>query len=290
MPSTWLPRERAPADLTEFDWWQPPAIADWLGPERTWDKLRYIVVDELHEGVAGLVVSPWPRQDERGRLHFGDEDQTERIAAFEEALLALLREERTPIAAVEVDQQGEDELKTRALSIGDVFAAQVRKRRRRGGDGGNGGGGEPFGGAPVDPGSWIRGEILDITVEGREVAKAQAAAAAAGVMNEDLLETILGEFEEDEEPPTTTDPTPSPEGSGSSGSGDAAEPDHIPEAETFETSPAEGDRGLVDREAQKRRQVETLREAAKKLRDKLTGKEKDDKKQDEEQGELTAGA
>src|ERR687884_685315 len=149
MSASWLPDERPAAELALLDWWEPKSVAEWLGPETSWRGLRYIVVDELHEGVASLVVTGWPRQDERGRLHFGDEEDTEHVATREDALLEVLREERTAITAVDPGEDGDEALRARELGIGDVFAARVRR-------GGGGGGGRPAGGGPGGYGERLR--------------------------------------------------------------------------------------------------------------------------------------
>ncbi|HKP91590.1 MAG TPA: hypothetical protein VJT75_16610 [Thermoleophilaceae bacterium] len=47
----------------------------------------------------------------------------------------------------------------------------------------------------------IRGPILDVTAEAREAAKAQAAATAAGVMDENLLDEIAAELGGGDAPP-----------------------------------------------------------------------------------------
>src|SRR3954447_14389051 len=112
----WLPRAPEPVDRS--------ALAPWPVPGVTYEaELAYIVVDELHGGIAGLVVSPWPRVDERGRLVFGAEQESTRVAAPAGALEALLSEQRTPV--VEVGSADLAALQTRAVQIGDVFAACV---------------------------------------------------------------------------------------------------------------------------------------------------------------------
>jgi hypothetical protein len=203
---SWLPEEAPPRSLIELDFWQPKQVAEWLGDDPRWGQLSYIVVDELEQGVAGLVASPWPRIDERGRLHFGDEEDTYDVTVTEKDFLALLEERRLPIVEMKLDDSEKEELKARELAIGDVFVARVRGRGGRppGGDG-------PDGGTPVDPDKWIRGEVLDITAEAREVAKVQTAAAIAGVVGDDYFKLVGEEFQdEDQGPPDhTTDGKPS---------------------------------------------------------------------------------
>ena len=111
----WLPPAPPPLDLSALPVWEPPG-------GRSTTALRYIVVDELHGGIAGLVVSPWPRLDERGRLVFGaSEADSVRVAAPAEALRTVL-EVREPVG---VDEALRDAVVDRDVEIGDVFAARV---------------------------------------------------------------------------------------------------------------------------------------------------------------------
>lgn len=178
----WLPPAPPSPDLPSLPPWEPGAVRDRLAADGRWDALRYIVVDELHEGVAGLVISPWPRLDPLGRLVFGDEEESTRVATSEDALLAVLRRQRLPVVAVPVDQRTEEQLRERELSIGDVFAAR------------------PAGPPGDDPASWLAEPVLDITAEAREVAKAQASATALGTIDQKLIEAIGEELGEDEPP------------------------------------------------------------------------------------------
>jgi hypothetical protein len=285
---TWLPPEVGPRELTELDWWRPTAVADWLGDDALWRTVAYLVVDELEDGTAGLVVSPWPRLDERGRLHFGDEDDSDSVSVSEDAFLALLAEKRRPIVQIQLDDSSEEELRTRKLAIGDVFAARIR----RGGPGRGGGGGGPDGGAPVDPHTWLRDEVLDITAEAREVAKAQAAAAVAGVVDDEFLEAVGEEIEEEEEGPPTTTPdgtgSPTPAGGGSAGGAAAdvpaeAAPPARAEAEADEGQPVakqakEGHSGTEAEMATSDDIEELLREMMKPLRKQ--------QREDEDEGRL----
>jgi hypothetical protein len=84
--------------------WRPAGLPsyDWV-PEL----LSYIVVEELAEGVASLVVGPWPRVDDRGRLRFGDEDEYARAVASRDALSSALRRSRVPVTAVAQSEETE---------------------------------------------------------------------------------------------------------------------------------------------------------------------------------------
>ena len=168
--ASWLPQEIAARPLAELDWWRPELVVAALGKDPGWGSLSYVVVDELAQGVTGLVVSPWPRVDERGRLHFGEEHDSEHVTVDEEALAAVLARRRDPIVTEELDEEARDRLRHRELAIGDVFAARVAQRFAR---------------PEADPAKWIRSRrVLDITAIARSVAKGQTAAALAGVVRE----------------------------------------------------------------------------------------------------------
>jgi hypothetical protein len=169
----WLPPDPPRDDLEGLEPWRP------LGHDADTAGLAYIVVDELHEGIAGLVVSAWPRVDERGRLHFGGEGESTRVATPADALLALLSERRAPIVPGGVEAAQEEALRTRPVAIGDVFAARLRA--------------EP---SPGDPGAWLATPVLDLTVPAREAAKAQTSAALSGAMSTDYLAVVADEFAE----------------------------------------------------------------------------------------------
>jgi hypothetical protein len=165
-----------------------PEVTRLLAKDGDWDKVRYIVVDELHEGVAGLVVSPWPRLDKHGRLVFGEEDESRRVAAPSQVLLAVLRETRLPVVGDEVDESTKGLLRERTLAIGDVFAAHIEEPP--GEPGGGGPGGEP----PEDPADWLKEPVLDITADALEAARTQMSAALGGVFEKEFLETIGAEI------------------------------------------------------------------------------------------------
>jgi hypothetical protein len=159
-----------------------------------WQSLRYIVIDELDEGIVGLVVGPWPRVDERGRLRFGEEELSSRIAARAEALLAILQERR--IVPIEADGDVAELLRARRLTVGDVFGAAVTWLP---GEGGGGGYVDP----PDDPDDWPDVPVLDVTAQARDATKAQASATSSGVIDKEFLDLVAEEFREDEgeEPP-----------------------------------------------------------------------------------------
>jgi hypothetical protein len=76
---------------------------------------QYVVVDELGDDVAVLVMCSWPSLDEFGRLRFGEERVTYWIVA--DRLQQMVDFDRTEANA---------EAPNRPLRVGDVFAAQPR--------------------------------------------------------------------------------------------------------------------------------------------------------------------
>ena len=181
--ASWLPQEVEARSLEELDWWRPTQLEERVGKKAAWGSYRYIVVDELEQGLAELVVSPWPRVDERGRLHFGEEDDSTHVTVSEDAFVALLERRREPVMRLDLDAERERKLRTRKLEISDVFAARVPRRFVR---------------PAPDPSRWIRGEVYDITAVARTVAKGQTKAALSGLIDDRYLEAIGDEIVEGE--------------------------------------------------------------------------------------------
>jgi hypothetical protein len=174
----------AARSLEELEPWRPARLARLIG--KAWDSYRYIVVDELEQGIAGLVVSPWPRVDERGRLYFGEEDDSTHVTVAEDAFLALLERQRRPVVKGRLDEERSTALRTRKLEIGDVFAARVSTSKR-------------FARATPDIERWIRGEVYDISAIARTVAKGQTRAALAGLIDDRYLKAIGDDLALEEE-------------------------------------------------------------------------------------------
>jgi hypothetical protein len=216
-----LPPVPEPAELSGLKPWRPAGLARLFGgraplSDHRWGQLRHIVIDELEENVAGLVVSAWPHVDDRGRLHFGVEEISRRIGTSAHELLELLAEARVvPLRRARADLLAA--LKTRELAVGDVFAAFVSGTAS--GGGGNGGADDPQGGGrgPEPVRRLLRAPVLDLTAVARDAVKAQASAAASGVIDEDFLQQVAEEFREDDEEPPTEDPSPTGGGRDSSG-------------------------------------------------------------------------
>jgi hypothetical protein len=214
----WLPPAPVEEDLSALEPWRPAGIDRLLEPpalraDPRWNQLRHVVIDELDEDTVGLVISLWPRIDKHGRLRFGDEKASKRIATLPEALLTVLAEER--VVPIDDDPRVLEALQQRELVVGDVFAAFLTSPP----GGGDGGGGSGI----VAPGELFRRPVLDITAEARDAVKAQASAAASGTIDKAFLELINEEFQDEEPPPHQPEPQPTPGGQDSSG-GTEAEP------------------------------------------------------------------
>lgn len=143
--------------------WRPPALHGMTAAQL--NRLSYLVVEERVEPLIGLLVSPWPRSGDNGQPAFprglGDERE---VVVDGAALHRRLTRRRIP-DSLEPGRGGRAarrDLQRREIAIGDVFAARLA------------GEGDPQ--EVVDEigvGRWIE-ELIDITPEGRESAKAAA--------------------------------------------------------------------------------------------------------------------
>ena len=168
--------------------WLPPGLGSHLTLGQL-DDVAYLVVDELQEGIAVIVVSPWPSLDERGRLRFGGEAESTRVVVPAQALEDTLRERRRSPVSPAGGPEAARELQDRALAIGDAFAGLPRYTP------------DEDGAVIEDPDSWLKGAIVDVSLAAREAAKAQQNAAVAGILTTDDLDAMAAEFREQEEPP-----------------------------------------------------------------------------------------
>jgi hypothetical protein len=121
-----------PADL----WWLPSLVllaADRTSDEQArdelerWsrirDRLAYVVVDEIVDGVAELAVHPWPLVDERGRVRFPTTGDSGHVSLPIEVLQGVLDAHRERWRQLGLLA---DELTARPVDLGDVVAADVR--------------------------------------------------------------------------------------------------------------------------------------------------------------------
>jgi hypothetical protein len=138
---------------------------------------QYVVVDELGDDVAVLVLCSWPTLDEFGRLRFGSERVTYWIVA--ERLQQMVDFDRAEANADAPD---------RPLRVGDAFAAQPRVPP----------------GEPVDVAELVshslgrdamasttrRIELLDVSAAARNAAKTALYGAAAPAVSETYAERV----------------------------------------------------------------------------------------------------
>lgn len=156
------------------DVWQPIVI---LEPDEREEPLqpsgneRYVVVEEIVDGLAVLEVSAWPRLDRDGRLHFKGEPWA--LAESVDNLETVVSEARTQHA-----QAGAD----RPLRIGDVFMVSGLEE-----------GAESLEEADA---------IVDVSATARSAAKAALYGAVASTVTEEYAEEIAveGPTEPPEEP------------------------------------------------------------------------------------------
>jgi hypothetical protein len=136
-----------------------------------WKELSYIVVDELSEDVATLVISEWPRIDERGRRRKIGDSWEAGVGRAE--LETMLSERRVP-----KPMASDQELREREVRIGDAFAALTLRPRGR----------KP---AITSPWRLIEAPIYDVSAAARDAAKAALYGAMAPTLSVDEVSHLL---------------------------------------------------------------------------------------------------
>jgi hypothetical protein len=161
---SWLPPRRTGAQHQPGSPWRPPT----LGRAKT-DDLRYLIVEEIVGSSIGLALSPWPQTDSEGRLRFAD-DEALTFGVERDSFARYLAKHRRPRA-----------LRRRPLRIGDVFAVKVDQQvlRQVAGQLEEKTSLQPL----LNPDSWLRSPVYDITADAREVAKASFYAAVTEPLN-----------------------------------------------------------------------------------------------------------
>lgn len=161
---------------------QTPSLHDAAGA----DNARYVVVDDLDDDLAVLVVAPWPEQDANGRLSFGDPGRRSTWSVPASHLHRRVSDARA---------QSQQEAPHRPLRIGDAFFVEVA--------------GEPEG---LDSITRIR----DVTREAREQAKLAYFAAVTPRVSPDFARQVA--LLDPDESPEEPDEGPAPGGVGPSAS------------------------------------------------------------------------
>ncbi|HEV2769727.1 MAG TPA: hypothetical protein VGV40_06030 [Solirubrobacteraceae bacterium] len=185
----WLAPRPALRALSDLPPWRPKLANLALPPDPAQAGLRYVVVDELHDLIAGLIVYRWPRQDRFGRLRFAA-PESRHATADAEQLQAFVDRRRRPVGVGADDRT--EAVRRRPLQVGDVFAVEVLLSALEVRVSSH----SP--GPPPRPEQWMRGPVLDISLHARTAAHAQASAASAGVWDEDDIADMLTEYSGDE--------------------------------------------------------------------------------------------
>lgn len=152
-----------------------------MGRRDDLEQLIYMVVEEEIDGTMGLVIAKWPSGG-HGAPRFSDEGEFE-LAIEREELQRQVEDRRVP-GAEEIPSEVVHDLRSRRISVGDVFA--VRPSRE-----------VDF---PDDPevlnsGVWME-EVLDITAEAREAAKVKMYEALTPPLGSDLERHLIAESKE----------------------------------------------------------------------------------------------
>ena len=165
---------------TEARPWVPPRMQPLSDVVHTDEHAKYVVVDDLDDDQAVLVVAPWPEQDAYGRLTFGDPRQRRTTSVSATDL-----HDRVAAARRESRQDAVD----RPLRIGDTFFAVVTDDT-----------------GAVDSFQQLR----DVTREAREQAKLAHFAAVAPRVDEAYAQSIgMVDAEDADDGPVPEGPGPS---------------------------------------------------------------------------------
>jgi hypothetical protein len=175
---------------SEHDVWTPDALHEHMDV----DGFLYVVVEEEVDSAIGLVIAEWPRSGPNGSPRFPAGSAELELAVWREDLQRRLSERRIPDTGDEerdssaIPAETERELRTRPISVGDVFAIQPN---------------QDFSPVP-DPEQlrnceWI-GEAIDITADAREAAKAKMYEALTPPLDPEVAAELLDEPEAHSEP------------------------------------------------------------------------------------------
>lgn len=147
------------------------------------DNVEYVVVDEIEEDVATLVIEPWPEVDERGRLDFSGSERRQDVEVERQAFAQLLEDRVAPgpLTAAQLEV-----FITRPLRVGDVLCAVIDRVE--------------LASHPDSPARWLQRPVVDVSVEAREAAKTQYFAAVGPVLGPERVEEMAAEFFDESEP------------------------------------------------------------------------------------------
>lgn len=145
--------------------------------------VEYVVVDEIEEDVATLVVEPWPYFDQRGRLNFSGSELRQDVQVETQQFEQLLEDRVAPgqLTAAQLEA-----FAARPLRVGDVFCAVIDRVQ--------------MGSHPDSPARWLQRPVVDVSAAAREAAKTQYFAAVGPVLGPDRVEEMAAEFFNESEP------------------------------------------------------------------------------------------
>ncbi len=140
-----------------------------------------MVVEEEIDGTMGLVIAEWPSGG-HGAPRFRDKGEFE-LAIDREELQRQVEDRRVPDAG-EIPNEVADDLRSRRISVGDVFAVKPSREVDFSDD--------P---EPLQTSAWM-GEVLDITAEAREAAKVKMYEALTPPLDSELEQHLIAESKE----------------------------------------------------------------------------------------------
>jgi hypothetical protein len=140
-----------------------------------------MVVEEEIDGTMGLVIAEWPSGGQAAP-RFRDKGEFE-LALAREELQKQVEDRRVPDAE-EIPNQVVDDLRSRRISVGDVFAIKPSQE-------------VDFSDDPeaLNTSAWME-EVLDITAEAREAAKVKMYEALTPPLDSELEKHLIAESEE----------------------------------------------------------------------------------------------
>ncbi|MGP0101808.1 MAG: hypothetical protein ACLPUT_09355 [Solirubrobacteraceae bacterium] len=143
----------------------------------------YVVVEELIDDRVGLVASEWPAEDD-GAPRFHPDMREAELTMSRTDLQAYLNETRSPgpqEVIAQLPTESEIELRQRPIAVGDAFAARLMPELLEG----------PAAEEVEVVDAAALGEVIDITAEAREAAKAAMYRALTPPLDPDVAEEVL---------------------------------------------------------------------------------------------------
>lgn len=172
--------------------WRPPSAPESLAAlsDDELSRRLYVVVEERIDGTIGLLVSPWPRARQDGRLRFDPEDEEIEVAVGLEELQARLADRDASGPASSAETAGA--LARRPVEVGDAFAVQTSEPPPAPGEL------EALNGGPASL-EWMVA-VADVTADAREAAKVATYEALTPPLKENVIDELRAKRGEVAEP------------------------------------------------------------------------------------------